>query len=78
MTWLLPQAFPEAPADPQTLAHDPAFRLQAFPERRLPDGRPVCSYEELIEYLVARDPAICVAELPFEGRNRVVYCTAWT
>jgi len=29
-------------------------------------------------YLAAADPAIRVAELPLEGRNRVVYCTAWS
>ena len=50
-----------------------------FPRRRLPDGRPVRTYEELIEYLVAKDPsAVQVTELPFEGRNKVVFCTRWT
>ena len=59
-------------------ADSPCPLRQAAPERCLPDGRPVTSYEELIRYLVARDPAIRVAELPFEGRNLVVYCTAWS
>jgi hypothetical protein len=34
----------------------------------------VTSYDDLIRYLVAKDPArIKVAELPFEGKNKVVY-----
>lgn len=49
-----------------------------FPRRRLEDGSQVKSYEELLEYLVSRDPIhIKMAELPFEGRNKVVYCTSW-
>lgn len=45
-----------------------------FPRRRLADGRPVRSYEELVRWLVEKDPAtIRVAQLPFEGRNVVVY-----
>ncbi len=51
---------------------------QAFPERRLAGGRRVGTLAELVEYLAAADPAIRVAELPLEGRNRVVYCTAWS
>ncbi len=36
--------------------------------------RPVNSYEDLLEYLVAKDPHhIRVATLPVEGRSRVVY-----
>ena len=52
--------------------------MQAFPERRLAGGRRVGTLAELEEYLAAADPAIRVAELPLEGRNRVVYCTAWS
>ncbi|KAL3154156.1 hypothetical protein ABBQ32_013679 [Trebouxia sp. C0010 RCD-2024] len=49
-----------------------------FPRRRLPDGTWVRKYEQLIEYLISRDPHhIKVATLPFEGRNQVVYCTSW-
>ena len=46
-----------------------------FPRRRLSDGRPVRSYEELVRWLVERCPegSIKVAQLPFEGRNVVVY-----
>ncbi|KAK9810172.1 hypothetical protein WJX72_006052 [[Myrmecia] bisecta] len=50
-----------------------------FPWRRLPDGTPVKKYSQLVQYLAAIDPEhIKVAELPFEGRNKVVYCTSWT
>ena len=46
-----------------------------FPQRRTPGGGLVRTYEELIQWLVAKDPArISVAALPFEGHNRVVYC----
>lgn len=45
-----------------------------FPRRGLPDGGEVNSYDKLIEYLVAKNPdLIRVAELPFQGRNKVVY-----
>ncbi|CAL8470609.1 g10151 [Coccomyxa elongata] len=50
-----------------------------FPRRRLPDGAPVRTNEDLIAYIVSKDPAaIKVRELPFEGRNKVVYVTEWT
>lgn len=50
-----------------------------FPRRRLPDGTHVRKYEQLIQYLQSRDPVhIQVANLPFEGRNQVVYCTGWS
>eukprot|EP00959_Pyramimonas_sp_CCMP1952_P047656 994899-Pyramimonas_sp.AAC.1 len=45
-----------------------------FPLRRLPNGRQVTSYDELIQYLVSKDPnRIRTATLPFEGKNKVVY-----
>ncbi len=45
-----------------------------FPGRRL-RGRPVRKYEQFIEYLVSKAPRrIRVAQLPFEGKNKVVYC----
>jgi hypothetical protein len=44
----------------------------AFPGRCLPDGRPVKKYDDLIDYLVSRNPGrIKVADLQFEGRNKV-------
>ena len=47
-----------------------------FTQRKLPDGRAVKKYEELLEYLVAKDPqAIKIKELDFEGKNKVVYWT---
>lgn len=44
-----------------------------FPRRRLPDGRRVTSYDDFLDYLAAKDPAIQIATLPFEGKNKVVY-----
>lgn len=50
-----------------------------FPRRRLPGGGWVRTYEELIAYIVSKDPAaVKVCELPFEGRNKVVYVEHWT
>ena len=50
-----------------------------FPHRRLPDGGHVRTYEDFIAYIVSKDPqAIEVAELPFEGRNTVVFCGQWS
>jgi hypothetical protein len=38
------------------------------------DGRPVTTYQQLLQYLVAKDPArIRIATLPFQGRNKVLY-----
>ena len=44
-----------------------------FRDRRLPDGRPVNSYEGLLEWLLAKDPDIRLGTLPTGGRNQVVY-----
>lgn len=45
-----------------------------FPRRRLA-GQAVTQYHQLIDYLVSKAPdRIQVAELPFEGKNKVVYC----
>lgn len=50
-----------------------------FPQRRLPCGGPVRSHDDLVAYIVSKDPlAIEVAELPFEGRNTVVFCRQWS
>ncbi|BDA45808.1 hypothetical protein COCOBI_07-5950 [Coccomyxa sp. Obi] len=50
-----------------------------FPRRRLPDGAPVRTNEDLIAYIISKDPAaIKMRELPFEGRNKVVYVTEWS
>jgi hypothetical protein len=46
----------------------------SFPHRRLPEGGgPVQSYEDLVEYLVAKDPTIQKDFLPFDGKNQVLY-----
>ena len=38
----------------------------------------VRSYEQFISYLLAKDPGhIKAAQLSFEGRNTVIYCTSW-
>ena len=44
-----------------------------FPRRRLKNGDPVNSYEELLEYLKEKDPEIRKEVLPFEGRNVCLY-----
>jgi len=46
-----------------------------FPDRRLPDGRHVACYDDLVAFLVAKDPSrIKLAHLPFKGpKNVVVY-----
>ena len=47
---------------------------EMFPKRKDASGRRVTNYEQLVAYLVAKDPSrIRVATLPFEGKNRVVY-----
>jgi hypothetical protein len=54
-----------------------------FPGRKLPGGRPVSNYDDLVELLRSKASSstanedseyrIEVAELPFEGKNIVVY-----
>lgn len=44
-----------------------------FPERRLPDGKPVFSYEDFVTYLKAKTPGIESAFLPFSGKNQVLF-----
>jgi hypothetical protein len=44
-----------------------------FAPRYLPDGTLVKMYDEFIEYLCLKDPRIKKAELPFQGRNIVLY-----
>eukprot|EP00934_Nitzschia_sp_Nitz4_P006747 Nitzschia sp. Nitz4//scaffold61_size107673//8561//9703//NITZ4_004221-RA/size107673-processed-gene-0.49-mRNA-1//1//CDS//3329555668//6737//frame0 len=44
-----------------------------FPLRTLADGKPVRTYEELLEYLLAKDERLRQQVLPFEGRNVVIY-----
>ncbi|KAH7488385.1 hypothetical protein PRIC1_007499 [Phytophthora ramorum] len=46
---------------------------QKFPERRLADGSKVLSYEDLVEYLIAKHPDIEKAFLPFDGKNLVLF-----
>lgn len=46
----------------------------SFPRRRLPDGRPVRSYDDLVKWCVAAGPpGTSIATLPFEGKNKVVF-----
>mmetsp|Transcript_34673 Transcript_34673/g.54156 ORF Transcript_34673/g.54156 Transcript_34673/m.54156 type:complete len:352 (-) Transcript_34673:1286-2341(-) len=44
-----------------------------FRGRKLPDGTPVSNYDTLIKFLQSRAPGIKVCDLPFEGKNKVVY-----
>ena len=44
-----------------------------FTQRKLASGRPVRNYEDLCEYIQQRDPNIQRTELPFRGRNLVLY-----
>ena len=45
-----------------------------FPKRRDANNRQVTSYSQLVKFLVDKAPdRICVAALPFEGKNLVVY-----
>uniref|UniRef100_A0AAV1T945 C3H1-type domain-containing protein n=1 Tax=Peronospora matthiolae TaxID=2874970 RepID=A0AAV1T945_9STRA len=46
---------------------------QKFPDRRLKDGSKVLSFDDLIEYLVAKHPKIEKTFLPFDGKNLVLY-----
>ena len=64
------------------LEHDKPFALlpccvyrKQFPERRLPGGGTVKTYEELLDYLQARSDGIQRASLGFEGRDVVLYRT---
>eukprot|EP00936_MAST-01D_sp_MAST-1D-sp1_P000376 g376.t1 len=46
-----------------------------FPLRRLPNGKPVVSYEDFIQYLLAKDGSIQSQYLNFRGRNQVLFRT---
>ena len=44
-----------------------------FVHRRKPNGGPVCTYEDLLEYLMAKDPTIQRTTLPFPGANTILW-----
>jgi hypothetical protein len=46
-----------------------------FPNRRKPNEptEPVSSYQDLVEYLMAKDPSIQKAVLPFQGSNVILW-----
>ena len=44
-----------------------------FPLRKLPCGTPVRTYEQFLQYLLAKDSRLQIACLPFEGRNQVIF-----
>ena len=46
-----------------------------FPNRRAPDGSTVVSYQQFVDYLLAKHPSIQKTFLPFKGRNQVIYRT---
>lgn len=47
--------------------------LKAFPDRRLPCGTEVRTYEQFLDWIRAKDPLIRTATLPFGGRAIVLY-----
>jgi hypothetical protein len=50
-----------------------------FPGRRLRSGKEVKSYEDLLAYLVEKDPEhIRVVTLPFGGKNQCVYASDYS
>mmetsp|Transcript_17377 Transcript_17377/g.27114 ORF Transcript_17377/g.27114 Transcript_17377/m.27114 type:complete len:315 (-) Transcript_17377:1945-2889(-) len=47
---------------------------KSFPKRKLGDGKCVETYEDLIQYIIEKDPEnVKVETLDFEGKNKVVY-----
>ena len=46
-----------------------------FSSRRLQGGKLVETYDELLEYLMEKDPSIEMGELPFGGANKVIFST---
>jgi hypothetical protein len=48
-----------------------------FPNRRLCDGTAVTSIEHFLQYLQEKDSGIRIADLPYVGRNRVLYRFVW-
>jgi len=62
------------------LAHGKAFAIvpcctcsKQFPRRRNAQGGPVRSYDDLLAYLLAKDPRIKKTRLDFEGRDACLY-----
>jgi hypothetical protein len=51
------------------------FRL--FPHRQKPNQEPVSTYQDLLEYLMAKHPSIQQTKLPFEGANTVLWSCFW-
>ena len=48
-----------------------------FSTRRKRCGGPVRTYNDLVQFLQEKHPNIRVAELPFVGRNTIIYCTSY-
>ncbi|EER12213.1 hypothetical protein Pmar_PMAR016612 [Perkinsus marinus ATCC 50983] len=46
---------------------------KCFPDRKLPNGQLVNTYDEFITYICAKDPRIRTQALGFDGRNIAVY-----
>ncbi len=62
------------------LSHNIPFALvpccvysKQFPKRKLPDGTLVKSYEQLLQHLRSKDKRIKQEDLPFEGKNIVLW-----
>jgi hypothetical protein len=66
-------AFSAAYAVPFAIVPCCVYRAQ-FPARKLPNGQPVRTYDDLVAWCVANGPpGTESAELPFEGKNKVVF-----
>ena len=48
-----------------------------FPNRILKSGQKISTYNGLIKYLREKDPRIRLAQLPFVGRNIVLYMCSY-
>ena len=46
-----------------------------FPHRRCKSNQMVSTYGDLLEYLIEKDSSIRQSELPFEGKNKVIWST---
>ena len=44
-----------------------------FPERKLQNGNSVVEYNDLIQFLLEKDPSIQIGFLNIHGRNKVLY-----
>jgi hypothetical protein len=48
---------------------------RVFPDRRTSNGKPVNTYEDLLDYCQEMDPSIQRSQLPFDGKNIALWST---